>query len=875
MAATSTLSIPEDIMEVSSPANQFHDDDIDLDFGDGEYDGGVELLEGEPMLTDGEQARPQTATDDMMDDDVLDTTLHVQEAEMYDTPDIQPPANESYDEELIDYGNHEDSELQHTADSAHDHADQGLHMLHEQPIVGIEEVDGETVRQFEGAPVEQLEVLDDFSSYDFVAGDSTASLGTDQAAVQAEASTEEAHELLADEYDDSGVHTAEEEKEQPSEVASAGGQPNDHPGIAVDTTPYPSLDAPPTPTDTGLHPVTLYYLEHAIPLFRSKHQPEGLLKNDNLAHVHLHDLMSNCRERLALRIGNLPEVQDFTLAFDHLGLMVAGVSPTSSYAQTPALIISQTSTAAFLTSLNDVLDVFLHLHRNDGLQDIPPLSLILTHDRFASQLSMLKQAADSGTGMTHFVPRSEVEEYEEEEDEADLDGDGTGHDERQPNQQEQHVGGSGEGEGTEALGEELVVTGDTSLGYHAEEEYHQGEEYKDHDQYDEEQAYDEEDDDVEGQNEPQASHVEHELNSASLAQDAQRPDSSLARDTAATAEAVALDEHATVVGEPSVSGDGLRGNAPKAASTASSETVKGDSANDYAGEYDVEELIDWDDDSDLTHVPSEQVVDGQDDFATFLTENEAAEAKAALGVHTEQSAIEHDAGHERDALATTGELALAEQYAAGDDELYLGSEDLLDTEAYEDDTVDGHEDGTGGTEHARQYQEHYDQADTYEEQHEAAYQEHGEDEQFDATHNLIDEGDYEHGLEHQPNGEEHTGWDETASTTETGYQDLRDTTAEDPFDLEDDIGFDDETTEQHEARKASHSNVVTNGTDSPLGKRSFKEHTDDEFGLDEEPEPKKARSESAAFRPRRQDLPDEQEADGKMLTPDLDLARTD
>ncbi|KAK0280227.1 hypothetical protein LTR91_007076 [Friedmanniomyces endolithicus] len=828
MAATtavSTLSTPEDVMEVSSPVNQFHDDDIDLDFGDGEYDGGVEL-EGEPMLTDGEQARPQTATDDMMDDDVHDTTLHVPEAEMHDTPDIQPPANDSYDEELIDYGNDEDLELQHTADSTHDHADEGLRILHEQPDIDVEEADEQTIQPHEGGPVEQQAVLDDFASYEFVAGDATANIGTDQAALKTEPLVEEAQDLQIEEYEDSGAHTAEEENDQSFEVAPAGEQLDGQPGITVDTTSYPSLDAPPTPTDTGLHPVTLYYLEHAMPLFRSKHQPDGLLKNDNLAHVHLHDLMSNCRERLALRIGNLPEVQDFTLAFDHLGLMVAG-----------------TSTAAFLTSLNDVLDVYLHLHRNDGLQDIPPLSVILTHDRFASQLSMLKQAAESGTGMTHFVPKSEEEAYEdEEEDEADLDDDGTGHGEQRTSQQEQHVGGSDEEEGTEALAEELVATGDANLGYPAGDQYYQGDEYEDEDGHVEEQTYGEEEEQVEGQTEQQASHVEHERNAASLAEDAQRPDLSLARNTSATAEAGTFDEHAAVVGDPSLSGEGLRGNAPKAASIASSETVKGDGANDFAGKYDEEDLIDWDDDSDLTHVPSEQVVDGQDDFATYLTENEAEEAQAVLSVLDGQSAADLVAGHERDALATNGEHSVTEQYAAGDDELYLGSEVLPDPGTYEDDAVDARDDDTGGVEHDGQYEEHYDEADNYEEQHEAAYEEPGEDEQFDATHDLIDEGDYEHGLEHQPNGEEHAGWDETAAATENGHQNQLDTAAEDPFDLEDDIGFDDETTEQHEARKASHSNTLTNGTDSPLGKRPFEEHTDDEFGLDEEPEVKKPRS---------------------------------
>jgi hypothetical protein len=63
----------------------------------------------------------------------------------------------------------------------------------------------------------------------------------------------------------------------------------------------------------------------------------------------------------------------------------------------------QDSTSAFGLSLNEVLDVYLQLHRNDGLEEIAPLSLTLTLQlKFTSSFSMFKQAADSGQGMSTF-----------------------------------------------------------------------------------------------------------------------------------------------------------------------------------------------------------------------------------------------------------------------------------------------------------------------------------------------------------------------------------------------------------------------------------------------------------------------------------------
>ena len=61
-----------------------------------------------------------------------------------------------------------------------------------------------------------------------------------------------------------------------------------------------------------------------------------------------------------------------------------------------------------------------------------------------------------------------------------------------------------------------------------------------------------------------------------------------------------------------------------------------------------------------------------------------------------------------------------------------------------------------------------------------------------------------------------------------------------PIPDDDSIDFDDETTEQHEARKASEANITVSGNGSPSGKRSFDE-TENVDGVGER-ELKKARS---------------------------------
>ncbi|KAK5684936.1 hypothetical protein LTS10_003011 [Elasticomyces elasticus] len=858
-----SVPAPEVTMDISSPQNQMHDHDIELDFGDGEYDGGVDLLD-DAMLTDGEQPRPQTgATDDVMEDDVHQDAP---EAEMQDTPVEQPPAHDQYDEELIDYGDEED------LDTTIMNAEEGFNTFHEQQIDGAEKFSEEIVRLPEEPKFEQPEIGEDFPSYELVhdaaAHDPTDDTAADEATYDDAQAEQHPADLTNGDVDDL-TYPAEETGKTLEQIA--------HPTMTIDTTSNSLADGPASPTDTGLHPVMLYYSEHSMPLFRSKHEPEGLLKNDNLVNVHLHDLMAGIRDLLVQMLGEdaVPEARDFTLSFDGLGLML------------PA-----ESTSAFQTSLKDVLDMYLMLWQNDGEQEVPPLSIVLTTQGFSGQFAMLKQAAETGTGMSQLMPKGveeEVEEYDEVEEhengddeeryrryleqqqQADLaEGESLAPEEGHEYQQEEeyYEGDETAAENTEVVpalqedendyGEEdeydqngetnnhthveVPLAQESEDAYQQEEEYHEGEEYHD----DDAQHYGESHDQV------QASHAVPEPEAEQYAKGAEQLDQDFEHEVAAEE---AYDEDVEQVADESNDGiergaiehnspepvaaaadqsngteEDLCGELPKAVSIASSETFKGDVAKEHAGEYHEDDLIDWDDDSSLTHLSSELAVDDQDEFAMLLKEYEADDAKAALDAQTKNYDGHGDA-HDEQTLAAQNDVS---------DELNLDSEDFPET--HEANDVHAQHDGADDLEQHEHNEENFDQADTYEEQQEAAYEGHGEDEQYHAAHEFDDGGDYEHGLERQPNGEEHAGETKHVAAV-TDHDGHNGTIVDEPINFDDDIGFDDETTEQHEARKASESGFVANGTDSPLGKRTFDEHADDDlYSDDDEPDLKKVRA---------------------------------
>ena len=93
--------------------------------------------------------------------------------------------------------------------------------------------------------------------------------------------------------------------------------------------------------------------EFQFPLFKSRNQPDGLLKNDNLASLSLGELIQNCRQRLAIKTGEtISEDQDLVLGFDQLGLILVEVrSHPSQYSHWTALTIRQDSRAALRPAL--------------------------------------------------------------------------------------------------------------------------------------------------------------------------------------------------------------------------------------------------------------------------------------------------------------------------------------------------------------------------------------------------------------------------------------------------------------------------------------------------------------------------------------------
>ncbi|RMY97677.1 hypothetical protein D0862_07949 [Hortaea werneckii] len=911
-AATSfpSLAVPpqDDNMEMSSPQNRNLDDDIDIDFDDSNYDGGVQLQDDEQMLTDGEQTRPATATDDMMDDDVQGEGFHFeeQEAEMQDTQDLgeQPTAPEE-DEELIDYGDddyliedQEQSQIEDTAvedvtdeieygdeqqsDPAVRDVEPELQAQQEQEQQAVqasqETVDEEIVRQPEEAGV-AVQESDDVANAETllevapdVAEEGVAVTHTDPAKEETatypgnSTGTSEQTFLAYSEKEQTTAAQLEnaETVEVPDEGANA--QPstellqNEGEGVAeaplaLDTsatatsTTYNREENPDTPTDTGLHPMTLYYNGSSMPLFKSKKLQDGLLKDDNLANLSLAELMRNCRQRLALKLGiAIPEEQELTLAFDHLGLL-----------------LSENSRAAYQHSLSDVLEVYLQLHQNDGTVDSPALSMTLSHQQFTSQLAVLQQAAASGKGMSAFV-QPQYEEYNEQHDEYDT------------HEHEEHEGEEYYQE-EQAYYEDQAPIEEYTEDRHDEqpselpngeqnpqgapdsfEEHEYAEEYQEDETVPaEEYEYNEEGQD--GQNDDtQEAHYndsaayyqeatdnyeqpEHGVQPASYAEqqhvqlsagygvahEAQEPAASISAGTEPSG--VQIDES----GRPSE--NAVEEVAGKASSPASSQTAQGDPAD---GEYD--DWIDFDDDSDLTNGSTERADDTQDDAAEQLAANapqQTVESDTANGEYDDWIDFDDDSDLTSGSLERTDDTQEIETGAAvaNDQQQTVDSEDFLSGQDQAHINNDQHDNS------AQQVQ-----VGNHDEQ-----QTQGEEEQDDISHDLTKRQEDDASFQHQPEDHDEAAQGDGQNQHGSGLANGDDhkhskehiQTAQEKrlSNIDDDIDFDEETTEQFEARKASEAGLNASTSGSPLGKRSREDDEDDEIDFDDdEPETKKARA---------------------------------
>ncbi|RMY37521.1 hypothetical protein D0866_03207 [Hortaea werneckii] len=905
----SSLAVPpqDDNMEMSSPQNRNLDDDIDIDFDDSNYDGGVQLQDDEQMLTDGEQTRPATATDDMMDDDEQGEGFHFeeQEAEMQDTQDFggKPIAPEE-DEELIDYGDDdyliEDQEQPQVEDTAvedvtdeieygdeqqgepavHD-VEPDLQAQQEQQAVQAsqETIDEEIVRQPEeaGVAVQEPDDVVNAETLVEVAPDVVeqgvavihAEPAKDEAVTYPEQSTATSDQAFLADGEKEQTTAAQLENAETVEVPDedAYAQPsterlqNEGEGVAeaplaLDTsatatsTTYNREENPDTPTDTGLHPMTLYYNGSSMPLFKSKKLQDGLLKDDNLANLSLAELMRNCRQRLALKLGiNIPEEQEMTLAFDHLGLL-----------------LSENSRAAYQHSLTDVLEVYLQLHQNDGTVDSPALSMTLSHQQFTSQLAVLQQAAASGKGMSAFV-QPQYEEYNEQHEEYDNHE----HDQHEGEEYYQEEQAYYEGQApieeyTEDRHDEQpseLPNGEQNLQEGAPDSYEEhecAEEYQEDEtvpaeeyEYNEEGQDGQNDDTEEAHYDDPAAYYqeatedyeqpEHGVQPASdaeqqhvqpsadfgVAHEAQEPAASISAGTEPSV--VQINEsgkpHENVIEEV----------AAKAPSPASSQIAQGDTAD---GEYD--DWIDFDDDSDLTNGSIERADDTQDNAAEQTVadaQQQTVKSDTANGEYDDWIDFDDDSDLTSGSLERTDDTQEHETEAAvaNDQQQIFDSEDFLNGQDQAHANNDQHDSSVqqiqleSQDEQQSQGQEEQDDFPhdvTEHQENDASFQRQPEDhdeaaqgdDQIQHGSDLANGGDHEHTKEHIQTAQEKR-----------------------LSNIDDDIDFDEETTEQFEARKASEAGLKASTSGSPLGKRSREDDDDDEIDFDDdEPETKKARA---------------------------------
>lgn len=466
--------------------------------------------------------------------------------------------------------------------------------------------------------------------------------------------------------------------------------------------------------------------------------------------------------------------------------------------------------------------MFKQLHVNDGAQSIPPFWLYLSlQPNPSSYLTMLKQAAAGGQGISSFVdvPAEEVpahfgEYYQDGEEDPTLLGEASGID------HEEHPHNDGQEVAAEAdLNETDYHEYDTSYentegGQEAQEEYEEYEQYDDAEQA-EYQDYEE----GEGTNTP-AAHVENPENVQILEETADATDAPAVSDGKAEQSAVAsppkaVDEDEVHAGE----GEGEeQGEGSNVESVASSTTLRADQANDAVGEYKDEDVIDWDDDI-LTSDLSEHGTDDNDDFSTFLTEPdlEQTEGQAPDGNDFANEGFYHD----------TAADATPEQHVENTDLQARGDQQAAETNSE-----------ANGVLHS------FDEAQK-------------QNGVPDATETLTGESVGIDNLEAQPSENTGAGVEQTEDqapeatgsphNTSQVPDDQDEHPAEEPahddedyidFGDDENLVFDEETYEQHEARKASQANSP--GSQSPTSKRPLDET--DGIDFNDQPDLKKVKS---------------------------------
>lgn len=482
--------------------------------------------------------------------------------------------------------------------------------------------------------------------------------------------------------------------------------------------------------------------------------------------------------------------------------------------------LSQDSRVAFESSLNDILEVYLQLQRNDGLDEIPPLSLTLSLQlRFASSLSILKQAAAGGQGMSTFgflnmteddesyqeqYEYGETTEFARNEDEEEtyeqtgtdtVDGDYPGHE----GGIEEHQAHNGI---EEAHGEAEEPNYHDDLAYHQEELVGEGvdepppgiEDILHSEQQSTHELYNAPDDPVEN--------YEQQKEAGSAPQ-----------------------------------GDSAEQYPGQENSNVGSTSAEGNPEVDDTGEYD---FIDWDDDSLTSDLSVPDSAD-QEEFSTYPAELAGEDAAGEAIAQNVEQILGGGAATEQDTSIPADEHTVAidgQQHVSSEEFQHdLGEHDYDGQGQYQEQEDETHEPSRDYGENEEEEIDQADPDDEQQEQYHLDYEPGTNDEQFHTTQDFLNGEFYEHGPEHDVYYDGEEGLDDSIETVvhhalDEGEEDQ----AQD--DYEGDFDFD-EATEPVDANALHHST-----TGSLSVKRSFDdfdEQADSHFG-DEDRETKKARA---------------------------------
>ena len=181
--------------------------------------------------------------------------------------------------------------------------------------------------------------------------------------------------------------------------------------------------APGEPTLQGhtyVHPVVIVYQETEISLFPpvdqdEEHSTTYLLQDEQVAGEPIKKLVGACRSVLGESITDHDELM---INIDGLGLHFSEVSLSYPYGPVFTTDFTQFTTESSNITLLQLIDVYINLHHNDGLENPPPLHMnLITKTTFSHRFEFLQNAIMEGKGFSQ-LRTSEVY-YDDQQAEAD------------------------------------------------------------------------------------------------------------------------------------------------------------------------------------------------------------------------------------------------------------------------------------------------------------------------------------------------------------------------------------------------------------------------------------------------------------------------